>query len=202
VHLGGIAIGGSLEASIYCLAADLPTSGPQPYWGILSANQLPGLLVTWDFTQRRVTFRRGQLPTPDGRQVFSYEGDVLPSVPVLVAGRLLRVGVDTGSPCGLMLPASLQDSLPLSARPVKGGMTRTVDREVRVFDTRLAGIFVMGGRVYADPPLELNPAARRGNVGNQVLVDFETTLDAQQMRIRLRPIQDAGGRVALPAGRP
>jgi hypothetical protein len=187
VHVDHLAIGKSLGLSFSCVAVDMPLPGPQRCWGVLSANQLPGLLVTWDFAHRRIVLRRGSLPAPDGRQVFSYEADPLPTVPIEIAGRRLRVHVDTGSAGGLMLPDALRDSLPLAGPPVEGRKARTVDREVRVFDAKLSGKVVLVGREFTDPEVELNPAARVGNVGSRMLRNFEVTLDARQRLIRLRP---------------
>jgi hypothetical protein len=200
VRVDRFVIGKTLEASFSCLATDLPLPGPQPLWGVLSALQLPGLLVTWDFAHRRIVFRRGSLPAPDDRQVFSYETDPLPTVPIEIAGRRFCVHVDTGSARGLMLPAAMQDSLPLAGPPVGGRVARTLDREMKVLDARLAGKVVMAGREFTDLELELNPAARTGNVGDGMLRDFEVTLDAQHKRIRLRPTvpRGASGRGGAP----
>jgi hypothetical protein len=188
VRIERLAIGKTLEVSFSCVATEMPMPGPQTLWGVLSANQLPGLLVTWDFAHRRIGFQRGSLPAPDGRQVFSYETDLLPTVPIEIAGRRLRVHVDTGSARGLMLPAAMRDSLPLAGPPVEGRVARTVDREVTVLDARLAGKVVLAGHEFTGLELELNPAARTGNVGSRMLKDFEVTLDARQRLIRLRPV--------------
>jgi hypothetical protein len=188
VRIERLAIGKTLEVSFSCVAAEMPMPGPQALWGVLSANQLPGLLVTWDFAQRRIGFRRGALPAPDERRVFSYATDPLPTVPIEIAGRRLRVHVDTGSAGGLMLPATLRDSLPLAGPPVEGRVARTVDRELKVLDARLTGKVVLAGREFTGLELELNPAARTGNVGSRMLKDFEVTLDARQQLIRLRPV--------------
>ena len=188
VRVERLTLGNRLEAAFSCVAADLPLAGPQPHWGVLSANQFPGLLVTWDFPRRRIVFRRGSLPAPDDRQVFSYQGEPLPTVPVEIAGRRVRVHVDTGSAGGLMLPAAMGDSLPLAGPPVEGRVARTVDREVKLLQARLVGKVTLSGREFTDPELELNPAARVGNVGSRMLQDFEVTLDPQQKRIRLRPV--------------
>ncbi len=192
VSIGRLTLGGTLQAPVSCLALDMPMPGPAKHWGVLSPNQFPGLLITWDFARQRIVLRRGSLPAPDDVQVFSYEGEMLPTVPVEVAGRRVRVHVDTGSSGGLMLPVTLKDSLPLAGPPVEGRTARTVDREVKLLDAKLAGKVVLGGREFTDLELELNPAARVGNIGSRVLQDFEVTLDARQRRIRLRPIGAPG----------
>ena len=206
VRVERLAVGRALEASFYCVAAEMPMPGQRPLWGVLSARQFPGLLVTWDFAHRRIVFRRGSLPAPDGRQVFSYEADPLPTVPIEIAGRRPRVHVDTGSAGGLMLPAAWRDSLPLAGPPVEGRTARTVDREVKVLDAKLAGKVVVAGREFTDPELVLNPAARTGNIGGLLLRDFEVTLDAQHKRIRLRPTpapaEPGRGGTPKPASRP
>ncbi len=188
VRVEGLTLADGLEASLSCVAAEMPMPGPQRLWGVLSPNAFPGLLVTWDFAGRRVVFRRGSLPEPDGRSVFSYEGDPLPTVPVEVAGRRLRMHVDTGAAGGLILPAALRDSLPLAGPPTPGRTARTVDREVKLLEAKLAGTAVLAGRELREPSLELNPAATTGAIGGRLLSEFEVTLDPAQRRVRLRPV--------------
>ena len=188
VSIERLTLGGTLQAPVSCMAIDMPMPGPGKHWGVLSPNQFPGLLIRWDFARQRIVFRRGSLPASDGVQIFSYEGEMLPTIPVEVAGRRVLVHVDTGSSAGLMLPATLQDSLPLAGPPVEGRTARTVDREFKLLDAKLAGRAVVGGRSYTDPAIELNPAARVGNLGGRMLRDFEITMDARQKSIRLRPL--------------
>ena len=187
VRIGRLAVGGRLSAEVSCVALDLPMGGPTTHLGVLSPTEFPGLLVTWDFARRRVQFQRGALPAPDGAHIFSYEGEPLPTVPVEVADRRMLMHVDTGSAGGLTLPAALQDSLPLAGPPVEGRLARTVNREMRLLDARLAGTVVVGSHTLANPTIELNPLARVANIGSQVLKDFTITLDARQQRIRLQP---------------
>jgi len=82
--------------------------------GVLSALAFSGYLTTIDFPRRLVTNRRGALPPPDGKRVFEYpESEILPVVPVRVAGREYRIHVDSGAQGGLTLPTKYQDDLPL-----------------------------------------------------------------------------------------
>jgi hypothetical protein len=188
VNIERLTIGGTLQAQVSCLALDMPMPGPAKHWGVLSPNQFPGLLIIWDFARQRFVLRRGSLPASDDVQIFSYEGEMLPTMPVEIAGRRVQVHVDTGSPDGLTLPAALQDSLPLAGPPVEGRTARSVDREFKMLDAKLAGRAIVGGRTYTDPAIQLSPAGRVGNLGSRMLKDFEVTLDAEQQRIRLRPL--------------
>jgi protein tyrosine phosphatase (PTP) superfamily phosphohydrolase (DUF442 family) len=205
VNIKRLTLGGTLQAPVSCLALDMPMPGPAKHWGVLSPNQFPGLLITWDFARQRIVLRRGSLPASDDVQVFSYEGEMLPTMPVEIAGRRVRVHVDTGSPDGLMLPGTLKDSLPLAGPPVEGRTARSVDREFKLLDAKLAGRAVVGGRTYTDPAIQLSPAARVGNIGSRMLKDFEVTLDAEQQRIRLRPLgelETPGAAGTAPTRRP
>jgi protein tyrosine phosphatase (PTP) superfamily phosphohydrolase (DUF442 family) len=198
VRVERLALGDGLEASLTCVSAEMPMAGPERLWGILSPAAFPGLLVTWDFAANRIVFRRGALPEPDDRSVFSYGSDPLPTVPVEIAGRHLRVHLDTGAAGGLILPAALRDSLPLAAPPVEGRTARTVDREVGMLEAKLSGTVSFAGREFRDPPLELNPAASVGTVGGRWLRDFEITLDPRQRLVRLLPpgVQPGADRAA------
>jgi hypothetical protein len=185
VRIGELTIGGKLRGALTVLALDLPAGGPSTHWGVLSPYDLAGLLVTWDLPRQQFRFRRGALPAPDEKRVYSYGNDMLPNLSVQVAGRHVRVHVDTGSPRGLMLPVAWKDSLPLAAPPTEGPEARTVNRSFRLLQAKLDGKLVVAGREYVDPELTLSPAGDIGNIGVALLRDFEVTLDASNRRFRM-----------------
>ena len=192
VRVERLAFGKGLRVAFSGVAADLPLDGPERAWSVLSPREFTGLLVTWDYPGKKVVFRRGSLPAPDGREIFSYEGESLPTVTLEIAGVSRRAHLDTGSSGGLRLPAGLRDSLPFAAPPVEGRVAKTVDREVKLLTGRLTGKVAIGRHEFADPEVELVPFAPVANVGSRLLKDFEVTLDAGQHRIQLRRIR-AGG---------
>ena len=91
--------------------------------GILSAFGFPGRLVIFDYPGRRITIRRGSLEAADSKRVFQYGDDqVLPLVPVRIAGHDTQVHLDTGSANTLTLPRHFLAELPLKTQPADAGI--------------------------------------------------------------------------------
>ena len=67
--------------------------------GILSAASFPGCLLTYDYPGKRILIKRGVLEAADSRTIFQCNEDqVLPTVPVRIAGHDTQVHLDRGSP--------------------------------------------------------------------------------------------------------
>lgn len=162
-----------------------------PPRGVLSAAAFPGSLVTLDYPHAILRLETGGLPAADNRHVFQYEADeILPVIPVTVAGRTYRVHLDSGAPGGLMLPTKDEDLIPLTSAPVITGRARTAAGEFPVSTGAFAGPAAIGDlalNLTAITFSDLRPGAAPGigTVGGQILKDFVVTLDAANRRIRL-----------------
>jgi hypothetical protein len=89
------------------------------------------------------------LPEPDSHRVFGYPSwDMLPMLPVTVAGREFHPHLDTGSPGDLTLTIAAATSLGVAPKLRKLGQARTpggtfetfaakVDGEIRIGDFKL-----------------------------------------------------------------
>ncbi|MEJ6022249.1 retropepsin-like aspartic protease [Ramlibacter sp. PS4R-6] len=159
--------------------------------GVLSASAFHGHLVTFDYPARKFFLQRGALPPAESRTVFSYKGDDLPSVPVMVAGKEISVHLDTGAPYALALPTRYLKELPLAGEPVRKGTARTHAGELPIFEATVVGDVTLGEfklpvRVLRFTDVVPDPHARpRGQVGGEALKDFILTLDASNERLRL-----------------
>jgi hypothetical protein len=159
--------------------------------GVLSASVFPGHLLSFDYPARRLTVRRGELPPAEGRTVFSYKGDDLPSVPVKVAGTEISVHLDTGAPYALALPTRYIKELPLAAEPVQKGTARTHAGALPIFEAPVIGDVTVGEFKLDLPSVRFtdvvpDPHAKpRGQIGGAALRDFIVTLDSANERLRM-----------------
>jgi hypothetical protein len=154
--------------------------------GVLSATMLDGVLVTYDYPAQRLGFRTGGLPTPDGRTVFDWPaGERLPSVPLEIGGRTLRVDIDTGSGEGFTLPQTVTAGLPWLQAPVAGDPIHTLDRVTQSATARLRGEIRLGPYSFPNPVIRTNDGVLQ-TVGYKVLREFVFTLDAKNRRFELR----------------
>jgi len=177
------------------IAAVMPLGGllndENPPRGILSAASFPGYLVIYDYLGRRISIRKGSIESADFKTSFQYTDEqVLPTVPIRIAGHETQVHLDTGSGFGLTLPMKFLKELPLASQPKEAGKARTHAGEFPVSVARVDGAIELG--TYK---LDLNevrfsdvrpgPGPVVGNIGYEVLRHFVVTLDSKNRRIRI-----------------
>lgn len=155
--------------------------------GVLSASSFPGYLVTFDYRQKRISIRKGALAESD----FEYPGDeALPTVPVTIAGHIVRVHLDTGARVGLSLPRRYLAELPLAAPPVEAGQNRTLAGEFPAWRAKVVGAVGIGRFPLDVGEIEFSDAhggagAAVGRLGYDALCRFVVTLDSRNRRVRL-----------------
>jgi Aspartyl protease len=159
--------------------------------GILSAASFPGCLLTYDYPGKRILIKRGALEAADSRTIFQYNEDqVLPTVPVRIAGHDTQVHLDTGSPFGLVLPVKFLAELPLASQPREAAIVRTGEGEFPVSTARVDGTMELGkykldlGEVRFSNARP-GPGLSIGNLGYEVLRHFVVALDSQNRRIKI-----------------
>ena len=159
--------------------------------GILSGASFPGCLVIYDYPGKRILIKRGALEAADSRSIFQYyEDQVLPTVPVRIAGHDTQVHLDTGSPFGLVLPVKFLTELPLASQPRDAGGVRTGGGEFPVSTARVDGATELGkykldlGEVRFSNARP-GPGPSIGNLGYEVLRHFVVALDSQNRRIKI-----------------
>lgn len=159
--------------------------------GTLGGSSFLDYLLTLDYPGKKVMIRKGELPPADNRRIFQYDpGDVLPRIPVKIAGREFRPHVDSGSPAGLTLPLNAKANLPLVGKPAQTGRARTPVGEFPIFSAELSepvqiGEYVLGSRKINLSDVAPGPGPPVGNIGYQILQEFVVTLDARNHRIQL-----------------
>jgi len=189
VSIGSLKIGGLEVRAVPAVAFE-----PWPFSsekatprGVLSPYGLAGLLVELDYPGKRVVFRRGALPEPDGREVFGWDrARGLPEIPISVAGRTIQAHLDSGAAAGLSLPEAFATGIPLATPLAEVGRARLVDRELVVRGAKLAGAVQIGRYTLENPSLDFVDIARsEANVGPTILNQFVLTLDPAHDRLRL-----------------
>jgi hypothetical protein len=159
--------------------------------GVLSAAIFPGYLLIYDYPGKRISIKKGALDSADSQSTFQYREDqVLPTVPLRIAGHDTEVHLDTGSGFGLTLPVKFLAELPLASRPKEAGKVRTGGGEFPVSIAAVNGAIELG-KYKLDPDdvrfsdVRPGPGQATGNIGYDVLRHFVVTLDSKNRRIRL-----------------
>ncbi len=187
VHIGDAALE-DVIAAVMPLGGLL--KGENAPRGILSAACFPGYLLTYDYPGKRISIKKGALASSDAKSIFQYaEDQVLPTVPVRIAGHDTQVHLDTGSAFGLTLPVKFLAELPLASQPREAGTARTGGGEFPVSIARVNGTIELGKYRLALDEVRFSdarpgPGPAAGNIGYDVLRDFIVTLDSKNHRIR------------------
>jgi hypothetical protein len=159
--------------------------------GVLSAANFPGYLLTYDYPGKHISIKKGALENADSKSTFQYTDEqVLPTVPVRIAGHDTQVHLDTGSPFGLTLPVKFATELPLASQPKEAGRVRTGGGEVPISIARLNGTIELGKYKLELDEVRFSdarpgPGPASGNIGYDVLRHFVVTLDSKNRRIQL-----------------
>lgn len=158
--------------------------------GVLSAQTFPGGLLIFDFINKRISVRKGELPAADGRRVFSYGADdPLPRVPIRIDGNEYHLHFDTGAPAGMSLPLRHAKTLGLESQLVERGRARVVTGVYPVYEAPFAGRIELGEFVLPITAISFSdlrpgPAEPPGLIGMKVMQNFVVTLDAKNRRVR------------------
>jgi hypothetical protein len=177
------------------IAAVMPLSGllkgENAPRGVLSAASFPGYLLTCDYPGKRISIKKGALDSADSQNSFQYREDqVLPVVPIRIAGHATEVHLDTGSGFGLTLPVKFLAELPLASQPKESGKVRTGGGEFPVSIARVDGTIELGKYKLDLDDVRFSdaspgPGPATGNIGYDVLRHFVVTFDSKNRRIRL-----------------
>jgi len=189
LRIGDVALGDML-AVVMPLGGFFMSPDDAPR-GVLSAAYFSGCLVTFDYPAKRVLIRKGELAAADSRSVFEYgEDQILPTVPIRVAGHETHVHLDTGSPMGLTLPAHFLRELPLASQPKDDGTARTPGGSFPISVASVQGAIELGQYKLDLTEVRFSDVgpgggAPIGNIGDDVLRQFVVTLDSKNRRIRV-----------------
>ena len=188
VRIGNVVLEGMIAA---VMPLDRLLKGENAPRGVLSAASFPGYLLTYDYPGKHISIKKGVLENADSKSTFQYtEEQVLPTVPIRIAGHDTKVHLDTGSSFGLTLPVKFLTELPLASQPKEAGRVRTAGGEFQVSIARLKGTIELGKyKLDLDEvrfsDVRPGPGPATGNIGYDVLRHFVVTLDSKNRRIRL-----------------
>jgi hypothetical protein len=174
-------------------AAVSDLSGPgsaigKPLACILGSHLFRDHLVTIDYPSSAMTFEKGFLPRPNGRDILELDvqsrRSLTPVVAVEMAGESYRLVVDTGSNAGFKLPPALRESLPLKEGVSPAAGMQTAATIMTVQAAQLDGDVRLAGQVIPSPSVEFGPGT--ASMGGEILRHFRVTFDYAGGRVRLR----------------
>jgi predicted aspartyl protease len=199
VMVDTVQVGDLVYEGVESLSWDRPLySGPDRPRGVVGLGLFGGMLVTFDYPAGRVRFLRGDLPEPDGKEVFACRMvHNVPTIDLDVAGKKFEAHLDTGSTGFISLPMDAAKTLPLASEPVEVARASTVNRQYSVYAAPLKGTVQVANVKLENPTLQFMEGSRP-NVGTDFLRNMAVTIDRKNQRLRF--VSD--GRPVAPAQRP
>lgn len=153
--------------------------------GILGISCFHDCLATIDYPARRLRLETGELPPADGGEVLDFTWDEgIPMIPVTIAGAPHMAHLDSGSPIGLTVPASVAETLPFTADLAVVGRARTLNAEFEIREAPLDGAVSIGAHRFDAPVVRVQGRMPAVNVGYELLRGFAITLDQRAARVR------------------
>jgi hypothetical protein len=185
VEIQPLSVGGAAFSKYAATAME--TTGFSEYLGARGVLGMPvfaELLLTIDYGKSEVRISRGELPSPDEKEVLAYRADPHGTirVPITVGTTTLDADLDSGSPGGVSLPEEYMEKLSLEGKPVEIGRARTVNSEFVVHGATLRGALTIGSFRLEHPQLRFH--ALPPNLGGDLLRRFALTIDQKNRRIR------------------
>jgi hypothetical protein len=144
--------------------------------GVLPVTAFRDVLLTLDYVERRVEV--GGLPpaAPGGPHTLPLrpQPDLLPYVPMRIAGSEVALLLDSGSTEFLSLPDAV--AKPRRGKPVETGKSRTLGGDVPTHQVRLDGRLDIAGHALIDPVVEVVRGSD-GALGTALLRHFRVAID-------------------------
>ena len=170
------------------MATAMPTRPGKPNGldGAVGLDAFAGFVVTIDYPHRRFALRRGALPPADGKSVFSYQGQMAPTVPLTVENRTILAHLDTGNTvAGVIVPAAFVDGLQHRSAATASGSAHTVTNVVQMFTVPIEGKARVGAVDLAVSAASYPALIPVANIGSPALMMTIIEVDPANERVRL-----------------
>lgn len=155
--------------------------------GILGFGLFKDVLVTIDYSNRKLIVEKGSLPEPDGKTVLSTNQNNVPGIELSIAGNKHSAHLDTGAMGWISVSDEVANSLKFVDEPVTIGQARTVTGAFDIKRGKLDGDVTIGSNTIRQPFIVTGIPLQTVNVGGYILRDFVVTYDQANQRIRVLP---------------
>ena len=155
--------------------------------GILGFGLFKDVLVTIDYSNRKLIVEKGSLPEPDGKTVLSTNQNNVPGIELSIAGNKHSAHLDTGAMGWISVSNEVAETLKFVDEPVTIGQARTVTGAFDIKRGKLAGDVTIGSNTIHQPFIVTGIPLQTVNVGGYILRDFLVTYDQANQRVRILP---------------
>lgn len=154
--------------------------------GILGFALFEEFLLTIDYDTRELRVARGELPEPNGTDIFELSNHGAPGVDIVLGGRKHHARIDSGNMGGLTVSQRIADDLEFEAEPVQVGEARTVTGAFPISRGTITGDLSIGDLHVEKPEVTIAGPMPGVNLGSHMLQEFVVTFDQAHERIRFQ----------------
>lgn len=154
--------------------------------GIIGLRAFKGHLVTIDYQNSKLIFRKGNLKPNE--KTIPIDTTNIVEAKVNLQGKEVLAHFDNGGPGFITIPMEWKDNYKLKSKPVLMGKGRTPGGEFDIFRAQLDGEMRIGSIVLKDPEITLFTGGFNGiNIGSQFFKRYTITIDAKNKLMQLSP---------------
>lgn len=153
--------------------------------GIIGFGLFKDLLLTIDYSNRKLIVEKGELPEPDGKTILSAKSRGVAGTEIELLGQTFSAHLDTGAMGWISVSEEIAGKLEFQSEPVQIGEARTVSGAFPIKKARLNGDARLGEHEIENPVVVIGAPLRGVNFGGYVLRDFVITYDQKNERIRV-----------------
>lgn len=153
--------------------------------GIIGFGLFQELLLTIDYSKRKLIVEKGELPEPDGQIILSARSQGVAGTEIELLGETYAAHLDTGAMSWISISEEIASNLKFQSELVQIGEARTVSGAFPIKKARLDGNARLGEHEIENPVIVVGAPLRGVNFGGFVLRDFVITYDQKNERIRV-----------------
>ena len=157
--------------------------------GILGFALFKELLLTIDYSKRKLVIEKGTLPAVDGKTILSTNQNNVPGIELSIDGKKYSAHFDTGAMGWISVSDDVAKDLKFIGEPVTIGQARTVTGAFDIKRAKLDGDVMIGSNKIHQPFIVIGIPLQTVNIGGHILRDFVVTYDQDLERIRIVPAE-------------
>ncbi|MGJ8663769.1 MAG: aspartyl protease family protein [Marinicella sp.] len=154
--------------------------------GMIGIGLFSDYLITIDYANKLIKLSKDNLSKTDDAHVFQMQqGEMVPTIPVTIAGNTFPAYVDTGAMTSIIIPHSEHSDYIFSKPPKVVGHASSVTGEYAISMGQLSGSIYVGDTTIKDPQVFMAEAFDTVILGAPFLSQFEITIDLRNELIRM-----------------
>ena len=158
--------------------------------GVVGLDAFAGYIAAIDYPNGSFRLRRGALPAADGKSIFSYKGQMAPTVPLRLEGRIIAAHIDTGNTvAGIIVPDDFALGMKRKSEAKRSGTAQTIGNTVRMFSVPIYGVARVGEVRLTASSVGFPSIIPIANIGSPALSKIVVEVDPANQRVRLSSVE-------------